>query len=461
MVESIVCPQCSQAIAVPAEARLPEPVEPRAVRKETSHPWYVLPRSARGRSRSHGTWERVPGLGSWWRLHEWPVGLQLLALLGLVVCGCLVFAWMRSGASTTSTMFRDPELEQRRAAEREQRRQQAAMREQKLLGGFLKAADQVAHDQPLAQWQAHTAGVTALAFAPDGRLLATGGDRRVQLWNLATGKITHTLGGPRQPVTQLAFSPDGRWLAGTSDEPTVQVWEVATGKLHRSLRSDAHVPVRRIAFSPDARTLALGSRPNAASFVPAVSLWDVRSGKRNPVRWHSAPLTGIGALSFLPDGDTLALGGSPEGGVLLFDLAAGRPREIAAAQLDEVSDLAVSPDGWTLAVAGPDDAERDGMVLQLVSLENGGAHRLGDSREHLVRGLTFSPDGRLLAAGCESQVRLWEVESRRELPPLTSSAADGQALAFSPGGTFLADSHGGDLDVWSTAQLEQEAPAER
>src|SRR5262249_40600760 len=67
----------------------------------------------------------------------------------------------------------------------------------------------------------------AVAFSPDGRLLATGGlDRQVQLWDVATGRILRSLAGHRGPVETLAFAPDGKSLASGSSDTTVLVWSV-------------------------------------------------------------------------------------------------------------------------------------------------------------------------------------------------------------------------------------------
>jgi len=82
----------------------------------------------------------------------------------------------------------------------------------------------------------HTDEVTSVAFAPDGRTLASGSpDQTIKLWDVASGREVRTLSGHTHWVRSVAFSPDGRTLASGSYDNTIKLWDVASGQLIRSL----------------------------------------------------------------------------------------------------------------------------------------------------------------------------------------------------------------------------------
>jgi WD40 repeat protein len=123
-----------------------------------------------------------------------------------------------------------------------------------------------------------------IAFSPDGRRLATGGDENtVKIWDVPSGRELHTLRGHKADVYAVAFSPDGgRWIASAGEDSTVKVWDGGTGKLVRSFRGHEAL-VGSVAFSPDGRRLYSASRDHT------VKAWDLTQLDPAPPASPAAP----------------------------------------------------------------------------------------------------------------------------------------------------------------------------
>jgi RNA polymerase sigma factor (sigma-70 family) len=299
----------------------------------------------------------------------------------------------------------------------------------------------------------HGGGVAALAFAPDQKTLASGGqDNAVRVWDIVTGKEIHQFEPARGPsasfawVELVALSPDGQRLAAGcgNGETAIVVWDLATGK--EVLRRPGQGSIMGLAFLPDGKGLVSGASNGS------ISLWDLTTGKvRQPFEGHPG---GLRCLALSADGRLLASGGD-DNAVCLWDVATGKKLQTLRGNGGMVVSLAYSPDGNTLASGYWD------RILRLWEVGTGKPLRECKGHFSAVSALAFFADGQTLASGSwDGSVRLWEVNSGKEVRQFMGHYGPVPAVAVSRDGNTVA-SGGWDATVrlWSVATGRELRPS--
>jgi WD40 repeat protein len=322
-----------------------------------------------------------------------------------------------------------------------------------------------------------------VAFSPDGTRLASGSSFRyrggtdwiggdLRLWDVKTGKnipFAGTLPPLWQPrlresavnFRSLSFSPDGRILAaaigrfeasGSKWSGLIVVWDAQTGKRLAALSGHTD-EVLAVQFSPDGRLLASGGKD------ALIKLWDVKTwAEKATFQGHK---TTVPAVAFSPDSKTLASAGGHDRNVKLWDVSSGQVKATFTGHTDHVSFVAFAPDGRTVASSSGD------RTIRLWDVKAGELKTTLRGHKDPIRALAFRRDGRHLAsaggiwsglqpggAGGRGEIKLWDVQTGKELPGFTGYGEQFSCVAFSADGRRLAaGSMDGTVQLWDLADL--------
>jgi len=284
--------------------------------------------------------------------------------------------------------------------------------------GGVKLFDRAAGAVPEIWWKWREESCNAVAFSPNGKLLAAGfsGNGKIRIWNMAEEKeitfdnstFTQSAAGN---VIGVAFSQDGKWLAASADgwgsKPgRVRIWRVSDGTHLRDLtQQDPHRPpqaVRGICFASDGKTLAAAIKAAPGS-QPLVDVWDAESGNHLKTLLITQATLGP-SVAFARNAPLLAYT-SKEDIQLARPLSFELGKRIVT-QNTEPAGLAISPDGSLLAVSIADTIELiDTMTERRLPPLKGQAGP--------IYAMTFTADGKTLISGSESKtVHEWAIPPR-------------------------------------------------
>ncbi|KAM3077982.1 hypothetical protein ACMFMF_004395 [Clarireedia jacksonii] len=312
------------------------------------------------------------------------------------------------------------------------------------------------YDQTIKLWDAttgdlqktligHSSAVDAIAFSLDSKQIISKSkhDKTINLWNATTGDIQKTLTCHLDPVNNLNrvkcldFSLDGKQIASVSVDGTIKLWDTTTGKLQKTLVGHSN-SVEFLVFSPDGKQIA-------SVFRDEIKLWDTTTGDLQ--KTFVGHLSGVSAIAFSTDSKQIA-SASFNGVISLWDTTTGDLQKTFLSYAEQVNSLAFSPDNKQIALA----TFKGNIKLWDTTKRNLQKTFVGHSRD--VSAVAFSPDGKqIVSASEDGTIKLWNTTTDNPQKTFAGHSRYISAVAFSPDGKQIASAFfDGSIKLWNTTK---------
>ncbi len=292
--------------------------------------------------------------------------------------------------------------------------------------GERDAAKQALESATRTMARSEQAVMKVAALIPPAKETVQQNEQHVQRQEEFLEDAKRQLAASEQPYLGIAFSPDGRTLATGGDDRSVRIWDSESGAAIQSC-DPQRGRICDLVYTHSGDVLA-------ATVEGQVSLWDP-----NP-EWQLVRRIGsvdspdvlvdrVTALAFSPDGKSLATGGgepSRSGELKIWSLADGKlSREIQDAHSDTIQSLEFAPDGKLIASSGAD------RFAKVFEMEEGVLVRAFEGHTHHVLGVSWRADGRLLAtSGADNVIKIWNAKTGDQTRTISGFGKEVTAIHF-------------------------------
>ncbi|MCH7685794.1 MAG: WD40 repeat domain-containing protein, partial [Planctomycetes bacterium] len=294
---------------------------------------------------------------------------------------------------------------------------------------------------------------SAMALSPDGRQLAVGNWQgpglkpTLSIYDLETGQAVASMHGHTKSIWSVAWSPDGKRIASGGNDQTVKVWDRSTNEIICTLAGHEN-SVHALAWNPAGTRIASGSRDGT------IRIWDVAKQEEIVRLEHGGGF--VDSVAWRPDGQ-LIVSASPMEGLKMWNVETWTEASQDASLrgiANSVSPYCVAwdADGKRLAVAG---LGQDGQPVAIVWDRETKQHLRLHGHRREVLSVAWSHDGAKLATGSfDKTVRIWDAATGQQLMILRGQTGRVDHVAWLPNGRRVV-AEGDGVKVWSVTHSQE------
>jgi len=300
--------------------------------------------------------------------------------------------------------------------------------------------------------QGHNRYVNSANFSLDGKyIVSASDDNNIKLWDVATGKVIRTISGHTEAVKSAVFSPDNKYIVSSSRDDTNKLWETATGKEIKTFREYNFIPNSAI-FSGDGKFIISPSTDRR------IKMWDPATGKE--IRIFKGHKGKVVAVDLSSDNKYL-ISASGDSTIRLWNSFTGEELLVFRGHQGMVNSVAFAPDDKFFASASDDNTVKLWDVTTGKELKTFLSQSIKKKTPKQETSVAFSPDGKQVVSiskngNYEASIRIWDVDTGKENSNIQHDYTQNSAI-FSPDGKFILLSyynHIGLVDISSGKEIK-------